>query len=138
MTNQERPEDELAVDKGQLLAKTTHITIFFLLPKPPGCGARGTTMFGSALSVNCCDKKHPTRQKAVQQELRVPQERRATCECINKRKINLSWQNTFVQTPTIIPQVHTYRKCQNGMSNTSTKSQGDRMHLIYAWLQNPE
>lgn len=84
MTNQERPK---AVDKGQLLVKTTLTTISFLLLEPPGCGARGTIRFSSALSANCSDKKHQ-----VQQELRAPWERKPSCECTNKRKISLSSQ----------------------------------------------
>lgn len=109
MANQEGPKDELAVDKGQLLAQTTPITVFFLLLKPPSCGARGTTTFSSALSVNCCGKKHQVRQ-----EPRATQERKAAWECVIKRQINLS--------PQTHGKTHLYRHRQSSHKYIHTES----------------
>lgn len=89
--------------------KQLFITFFLLLLEPSGYGARGTTILSSALSANCCDKKHQ-----VQRELRMPQERKAACECIHKRKINLS-----SQTP---GKTHLYRHRQSSHKYTHTES----------------
>lgn len=137
MTNQEGPKDELAVDKWQLLAKPTlHHFLFAAKANWLWSHRHHDVQLNSACKLLWQKASSPTRAEGA------PQVRKAAYKCINKRKINPTSQ-THSKT-------HLCRHWQSSHKYAHTKrariaclilpfkSQGDRMHLIYAWLQNCE